>query len=191
MGPALRLQALPSSRRFVFSFTNKTGTRLTRLATFTYILNSCYDHTGIFEPFGIPHIMSALDVEALLDSTANAAPADQNGSAKSKDNDDRHKNERNDRRDRERTRDGSRDRDRDRKRRDCSRTRRETNGDKELIGTPTSDHGSAQGSVKKIVPTKEAAEMVISTEEMAVPAPDHEALIGTIVLVGIAGIEMN
>ena len=42
--------------------------------------------------------MSALDVEALLDSTANAAPADQNGSAKSKDNDDRHKNERNDRR---------------------------------------------------------------------------------------------
>merc|ERR1712093_364276 len=135
-------------RRFVFSFTNKTGTRLTRLATFTYILNSCYDHTGIFEPFGIPHIMSALDVEALLDSTANAAPADQNGSAKSKDNDDRHKNERNDRRDRERTRDGSRDRDRDRKRRDRSRTRRETNGDKELIGTPTSDHGSAQGSVK-------------------------------------------
>ncbi|KAG4426269.1 hypothetical protein IFR04_000452, partial [Cadophora malorum] len=92
--------------------------------------------------------MSALDVEALLDSTANAAPADQNGSAKSKDNDDRHKNERNDRRDRERTRDGSRDRDRDRKRRDRSRTRRETNGDKELIGTPTSDHGSAQGSVK-------------------------------------------
>jgi len=43
----------------------------------------------------------------------------------------------------------------------------------------------------EIVPTKEAAEMVISTEEMAVPAPDHEALIGTIVLVGIAGIEMN
>ncbi|KAK0125306.1 hypothetical protein ONS95_000666 [Cadophora gregata] len=92
--------------------------------------------------------MSALDVEALLDSTANATPVDQNGSAKSKDNDDRHKNERNDRRDRERTRDGSRDRDRDRKRRDRSRTRRDTNGDKELIGTPTSDHGSAQGSVK-------------------------------------------
>ncbi|KAL2075705.1 hypothetical protein VTL71DRAFT_648 [Oculimacula yallundae] len=92
---------------------------------------------------------SALDVEALLDSTANAAPADQNGGpSKPKDGDDRHKNERNDRRDRDRTRDGSRDRDRDRKRRDRSRTRRETNGEKELIGTPTSEHGSAQGSVK-------------------------------------------
>ncbi|TVY58315.1 RNA-binding protein rsd1 [Lachnellula cervina] len=94
--------------------------------------------------------MSTLDVEALLDSTANAPPLDQNGATKSKDGDDRHKTERNDRRDRERNRDGSRDRDRDRKRRDRSRdrVRRETNGDKELIGTPTSDHGSAQGSVK-------------------------------------------
>jgi RNA-binding protein 39 len=94
--------------------------------------------------------MSSLDVEALLDSTANAAPADQNGTVKSKDADDRHKSERNDRRDRERTREGSRDRDRDRKRRDHSRekSRRETNGDKELIGTPTSDHGSAHGSGK-------------------------------------------
>jgi RNA-binding protein 39 len=94
--------------------------------------------------------MSALDVEALLDSTANATPVDQNGSAKSKDADDHHKSERNDRRDRDRNRDGSRDRDRDRKRRDRSRerSRRETNGDKELIGTPTSDHGSAHGSVK-------------------------------------------
>ena len=88
-------------------------------------------------------------VEALLDSAANATSADQNGSSKAKDTDDRHKNERSDRRDRERTRDGSRDRDRDRKRRDRSRdkTRRE-NGDKELIGTPTSDHGSARGSDK-------------------------------------------
>ncbi|KAK2629280.1 hypothetical protein QTJ16_000100 [Diplocarpon rosae] len=92
--------------------------------------------------------MSALDVEALLDSTANGASSDQNGSARFKDLDDRHKNDRNDRRDRERTREGSRDRDRDRKRRDRSRNRREANGDKELIGTPTSEHGSAHGSVK-------------------------------------------
>lgn len=94
--------------------------------------------------------MSTLDVEALLDSTANASPPDQNGATKPKDGEDRHKSERNDRRDRERNRDGSRDRDRDRKRRDRSRdrVRRETNGDKELIGTPTSEHGSAQGSVK-------------------------------------------
>jgi RNA-binding protein 39 len=93
--------------------------------------------------------MSSLDVEALLDSTANATPTEQNGSSKSKDIDDRHRNERNDRRDRERNRDGSRDRDRDRKRRDRSRDKvRRENGDKELIGTPTSDHGSAHGSVK-------------------------------------------
>lgn len=93
--------------------------------------------------------MSSLDVEALLDSTANATPTEQNGSAKPKDVDDRHKNERNDRRDRERNRDASRDRDRDRKRRDRSRDKvRRENGDKELIGTPTSDHGSAHGSVK-------------------------------------------
>ena len=92
--------------------------------------------------------MSALDVEALLDSTANATPVDQNGSAKSKDTDDRHKKERNDRRDRDRNRDGSRDRDRKRRDRSRDRSRRETNGDKELIGTPTSDHGSGHGSVK-------------------------------------------
>lgn len=96
--------------------------------------------------------MSTLDVEALLDSTANAnaSPVDPTVRGKSKDGDDRHKAERNDRRDRDRNRDGSRDRDRDRKRRDRSRdrVRRETNGDKELIGTPTSDHGSAHGSVK-------------------------------------------
>jgi RNA-binding protein 39 len=83
---------------------------------------------------------AALDVEALLDSTASAAPVDQNGSTKSKDVEDRHKSERNDRRDRERNRDGSRDRDRDRK--------RVRNGDKELIESPPSDHGSARGSVK-------------------------------------------
>ncbi len=93
--------------------------------------------------------MSALDVEALLDSTANTTSTEQNGNTKLRDTeDDRHKNERNDRRDR--NREGSRDRDRDRKRRDRSRdrNRREGNGDKELIGTPTSDHGSAHGSSK-------------------------------------------
>ncbi|RDW74990.1 RNA splicing factor [Coleophoma cylindrospora] len=94
--------------------------------------------------------MSALDVEALLDSTANAAPVDHNGSVKSKDGDDRHKSERNDRRDRDRNRDGSRDRDRDRKRRDRSRdkTGRGTPGDDDVVGTPKSDHGSAHGSTK-------------------------------------------
>jgi RNA-binding protein 39 len=89
--------------------------------------------------------MSALDVEALLDSTANATPVEQDDSARIK-VDDRHKAERNDRR--ERNRDVSRDRDRDRKRRDRSRDR----GRKDFIadkdGTPTSEHGSAQGSVK-------------------------------------------
>lgn len=94
--------------------------------------------------------MASLDVEALLESAANTAPVEQNGASKAKDIDDRHKSERSDRRDRDRNRDGSRDRDRDRKRRDRSRdkTRRETNGDKELIGTPTSEHGSAHGSLK-------------------------------------------
>jgi RNA-binding protein 39 len=94
--------------------------------------------------------MSSLDVEALLDSTANAAPADQSEAPNSKDSDDRYRSERSERRDRDRNRDGSRDRDRDRKRRDRSRDRyrREANGDKELIGTPTSDHGSAHGSAK-------------------------------------------
>ncbi|KAI9051418.1 hypothetical protein LZ554_004464 [Drepanopeziza brunnea f. sp. 'monogermtubi'] len=134
--------------------------------------------------------MSALDVEALLDSTANAAPADQNGSAKLKDADDRHKNERNDRRDRERTRDGSRDRDRDRKRRDRSRPRREANGDKDLIGTPGSDHGSAQGSVKKTAPMKVAGGMVIFTEGMVALAHVPEAQTDTIVLEEIAETEM-
>lgn len=94
--------------------------------------------------------MSSLDIEALLDSTANAAPVDQNGTSKAKDADDRHKSESSDRRDKDRARDGSRDRDRDRKRRERSRdrSRREANGDKELIATPTSENGSAHGSIK-------------------------------------------
>jgi RNA-binding protein 39 len=95
--------------------------------------------------------MSGLDVEALLDSTANAAPIAQNGTSRSKDGDDRHKSERGDRRDRNRDRDGSRDRDRDRKRRDRSREQlridKDVNGD-EGIRTPRSDHGSANGSHK-------------------------------------------
>ncbi|KAG9245683.1 hypothetical protein BJ878DRAFT_500334 [Calycina marina] len=94
--------------------------------------------------------MSALDVEALLDSTANGAPADLNSTSKSRDTDDRHKSERSDRRDKDRTRDGSRDRDRDRKRRDRSRDRfrRDANGDKELMETPTSENGSNHGSTR-------------------------------------------
>lgn len=89
--------------------------------------------------------MSSLDVEALLDSTANAAPAEQNGNDRSRESDDRHKAERNGRRERERTRDLSRDRDRDRKRRDRSRDRRD---DGRGSATPRSDHGSAHGSHK-------------------------------------------
>ncbi|KAA6412328.1 MAG: RNA splicing factor [Lasallia pustulata] len=64
--------------------------------------------------------MSSLDVEALLDSTANAT---HEKDSLSKDREDRHKSDRSDRRDRDRHRDGSRDRDRDRKRRDRSRDR--------------------------------------------------------------------
>ncbi|KAF7957773.1 hypothetical protein EAE96_003343 [Botrytis aclada] len=85
--------------------------------------------------------MSALDVEALLDSTAAATPVEQNGSTKTKESDDRHKGERSERRDRDRLRDDSRDRDRDRKRRARSRDRTEKDG----TSTPTSEHGSAKG----------------------------------------------
>ncbi|TEY74278.1 hypothetical protein BOTCAL_0074g00080 [Botryotinia calthae] len=85
--------------------------------------------------------MSALDVEALLDSTAAATPVEQNGSTKTKESDDRHKGERSERRDHDRLRDDSRDRDRDRKRRARSRDRNEKDG----TSTPTSEHGSAKG----------------------------------------------
>ncbi|KAF5879419.1 putative rna splicing factor protein [Botrytis fragariae] len=85
--------------------------------------------------------MSALDVEALLDSTAAATPVEPNGSTKTKESDDRHKGERSERRDRDRLRDDSRDRDRDRKRRARSRDRNEKDG----TSTPTSEHGSAKG----------------------------------------------
>lgn len=94
--------------------------------------------------------MSGLDVEALLDSTANAAPHASKES-RPKDRDDRHRNDRSDRRDRDRHRDGSRDRDRDRKRRDRSRDkgRRDRDGDgDEGVRSPRSERGSAAGSHK-------------------------------------------
>lgn len=95
--------------------------------------------------------MSGLDVEALLESTANGAAVSHNGTVKSRDGDDRHKVERDDRRDRNRTRDGSRDRDRDRKRRDRSRDKIRKEKDtvtEDDIRTPRSEHGSANGSLK-------------------------------------------
>lgn len=93
--------------------------------------------------------MSALDVEALLDSAANGAPIETNGSSKVKD-DDRHKYERKERRDRDILHDGSRDRDRDRKRRDRSRDRlrRSIHGDDDIVNSPQSEHGSFHGSSK-------------------------------------------
>ena len=92
--------------------------------------------------------MSGLDVEALLDSTANAAPPDAK-SSRSREHDDRSKGDRGDRRDRDRHRDGSRDRDRDRdrdrRRRDRSRDRgkksKDLDGD-EVMNSPRSDKGS-------------------------------------------------
>ena len=86
--------------------------------------------------------MSGLDVEALLDSTANAVPPDTKDT-RSRDHDDRRKS---DRRDRDRHRDGSRDRDRDRKRRDRSRERGKRDKDAdggETMKSPKSERGSA------------------------------------------------
>ncbi|KAI9734187.1 MAG: hypothetical protein M1818_006606 [Claussenomyces sp. TS43310] len=90
--------------------------------------------------------MSALDVEALLDSTAQATAIEENGSSQYKNDDDYHKAERSDRRDRDRNRDGSRDRDRDRKRRDRSRERDWRDGDND--DEMRSEHDSANGSLK-------------------------------------------
>ncbi|KAL9122441.1 MAG: hypothetical protein Q9187_001003 [Circinaria calcarea] len=85
--------------------------------------------------------MSGLDVEALLDSTANAAPPESKDS-RSKEHEDRH---RGDRRDRDRHRDGSRDRDRDRRRRDRSKDRSKRDADGgEVVKSPRP--GSAHGS---------------------------------------------
>ena len=93
--------------------------------------------------------MSGLDVEALLDSTANAAPPDAKD-PRSADRDSKHRGDRGDRRDRDRRRDGSRDRDRDRKRRDRSRDRgvrghKDADGD-EVMRSPRSERGSIQDS---------------------------------------------
>ncbi|KAI9874038.1 MAG: hypothetical protein M1830_010264 [Pleopsidium flavum] len=91
--------------------------------------------------------MSGLDVEALLDSTANAAPAAPKESRPK----DRHRSDRSDRRDRDRHRDASRDHDRDRKRRDRSRDKnrreKDVDGDEEMK-SPRSEPGSATGSHK-------------------------------------------
>ncbi|KAJ9638284.1 Phosphatidylinositol-3-phosphatase SAC1 [Coniosporium tulheliwenetii] len=93
--------------------------------------------------------MSGLDVEALLDSTANDS-TDAKESTRAADRDDRHKSERSERRERDRARDRDRDgsRDRDRKRRDRSRDR--TRRDKDVDGDEVmkSPHGSATGSSK-------------------------------------------
>lgn len=88
--------------------------------------------------------MSGLDVEALLDSTANAAtPA--SSEPRPKDRDSRHKSDRHDRRDRDRDRDRYRDdsRDRERKRRDRSKDRAVKH--KDLDGdVPMKSPGSAR-----------------------------------------------
>ncbi|MCJ1327838.1 hypothetical protein MMC10_004513 [Thelotrema lepadinum] len=91
--------------------------------------------------------MSGLDVEALLDSTATAAPSTDPKDSRGKDRGDRHEGDRH-RRDRDRHRDGSRDRDRDRKRRDRSYDRnrkdsRDTRRDKdgEALKSPDGANG--------------------------------------------------
>ncbi|ORY56916.1 uncharacterized protein BCR38DRAFT_355433 [Pseudomassariella vexata] len=86
--------------------------------------------------------MADLDVEALLDATAN--PKNDAREAKSEEPDDRLKSDRSVRRDRDRARDDSRERDHDRKRRDRSfdRDRRDRGDDKGREATPRSDTGS-------------------------------------------------
>ncbi|KAI9681088.1 MAG: hypothetical protein M1817_002369 [Caeruleum heppii] len=89
--------------------------------------------------------MSGLDVEALLESTANAATPEPAKASRPDDGSDRHKRERDDRRHRDRHRDDSRDRDRDRKRRDRSRDRgrREKDPDRDLdVKSPRSERGT-------------------------------------------------
>ncbi|KAE8377849.1 hypothetical protein BDV26DRAFT_203770 [Aspergillus bertholletiae] len=81
--------------------------------------------------------MSGLDVEALLESTAAAAPQDVQ---QSQERDDRSKADSSDRRDRDRSRD------KDRRRRDRSRDRRRDADGDEDMKSPKSEHGSANGS---------------------------------------------
>lgn len=92
--------------------------------------------------------MSGIDVEALLDSTADPGP-DTSKSPETSDLKDNEVEKKKDR-DRRRDRDGSRDRDRDRgrRRRDRSRDRRrerDADGDEEMK-SPKSDRASANGS---------------------------------------------
>ncbi|KAL9633687.1 MAG: hypothetical protein Q9164_004553 [Protoblastenia rupestris] len=97
--------------------------------------------------------MSGLDVEALLDSTANAVP-NKVEDPRSKDREDRH---RSDRHDRERHRDGSRrersrDRDRDRRHRDRSRdrVRREKDQDGDVaMASPKSERANGHRSKRR------------------------------------------
>ncbi|KAI1956216.1 Phosphatidylinositol-3-phosphatase SAC1 [Ophidiomyces ophidiicola] len=96
--------------------------------------------------------MSGLDVEALLESTAQSSSKQQSDDAPRHSNDTDSKKPRSDRcdRDRDRNRDGSRDRDKDRRRRERSRDRRaekDADGDEEMR-SPKSDHASANGSYR-------------------------------------------
>jgi RNA recognition motif. (a.k.a. RRM, RBD, or RNP domain) len=93
-------------------------------------------------------IMSGLDVEALLDSTAANGANSQEAPSKDRDREreERHKGDRSERRDRDRYREGSRDRDRERKRRDRSRDRRRDKDGDEDMNSPKSDRASANGS---------------------------------------------
>ncbi|KZF23945.1 splicing factor, CC1-like protein [Xylona heveae TC161] len=99
--------------------------------------------------------MSGLDVEALLDSTANGIATEASETPKSLDRDerderdDRNKNDKSDRRDRDRYRDDSRER--ERRRRDRSRDRSKRDRDADLmddVRSPRSDRGSANGSLR-------------------------------------------
>ncbi|KAL8918887.1 MAG: hypothetical protein Q9172_005225 [Xanthocarpia lactea] len=88
--------------------------------------------------------MSGLDVEALLDSTANAAPSSSND-ARSKDREGRHKTDRHDRRDRDRDRERYRDDSRNGERRKRERSKDRVRKDRDLDGdVPMKSPGSAR-----------------------------------------------
>ena len=88
--------------------------------------------------------MSGLDVEALLDSTANAAPSSSND-ARSKDREGRHKSDRHDRRDRDRDRERYRDDSRNGERRKRERSKDRVRKDRDLDGdVPMKSPGSAR-----------------------------------------------
>lgn len=93
--------------------------------------------------------MSGLDVEALLDSTAQTAPSDPKDS-RAKDRDGRLKSDRSDRRDRdrdrERHREDSRERERERERRRRDRSRDRGKREKDVDGDETMKSPSERGS---------------------------------------------